>query len=147
MANGKKRISRRIQPTMWQALNEPVVEVSEGFARMVFAAAAVILFVSWVGPYWGYAQAVTSQQSLQAAANTRSAIVSLEPQVAGVLVSEAPLWYQVVQDAPGEVAGAFTEASYEILDVSDPVTDILEFYEPGFQAVGDAWLELMQDPV
>ncbi len=144
---------KRKTPTIWQALNEPVVEVSEGFARNLLIAAILLLLVAWVGSYWGGDRAglpyTTYRSSALIEAQTLPSQVSffrLGSMVAGVQTTGTPLWYEVAKDLPGDVAFTFTAAAYEVLDISEPVGQIAEFYEPGFTAVGDAWLELMADP-
>lgn len=146
MPTNRKRISQPARPTIWQALNEPVVEVTESFARGVSVTALVIFIVIWVAPHWDFAKAINSEFAYQQFLSWQSAIVSSEPRVAGVQVAQSPIWYEVLKDLPEAVPVAFGEAASEVLDISGPVQEIAEFYQPGFEALEEAWLELMADP-
>lgn len=137
MPNAKRRARSRVKSvepiSVWQALNEPVVEVSEGAARGIFLALAVILLAVWIAPYWGAMPSVAG-----------ATLVSDELSVESVPI--VPEWYYVTSAIPGDIAQAFSIAANEVLDISEPVLQISEFYEPGVNAVWGAWLELMQDP-
>jgi hypothetical protein len=157
MAKGKKRVSRRLvipkvpkaSPTVWQALNEPVVEVSGGFAKIVFGLAVIMLVVAWVSPYWGVAHAQVPAVSYDSPLLLEKALPSQMGQmrmVAGVEISAVPDWYETAKVLPQELSLAFSQAATEVLDVSAPAAAINEFYGPGFHAVNEAWLELMADP-
>lgn len=130
------QIKTQLHPqTVWQALNEPVVEVSPKFAQTMIVVSIVFLMAAWVGPYWGIHNSNAANLYTNAANQGR---------VAGLQAWPTPEWYYGA--APGAVAGAFSEAADEVLDISEPVTEFSSFFAPGFQAVGDAWLQLMADP-
>lgn len=124
---------RRKKPTVWQAFNDPVVEIHESFARLIFIIAVILLLVAWIAPYWHEARLITSVRA-----------PFYGPLVAGAIT--APDWYYVAADVPGQVAGAWTAAASEVLDISDDLRSAASFYQPGASAVTDAWLELMADP-
>ena len=129
------------QPSVWQALNEPVVEVPEGLARGLLKFSVVVLLAAWVVPYWGLAAA-----SLPDVAYDSPLISAYGGRIAGAQTAAVPEWYEVSRSLPGEVMNAYAAAAAEVLDVSAAVSPMVEFYEPGAQAVSDAWLELMADP-
>ncbi len=152
---------KKAKPTVWQALNEPVVEVGEGFARGVFVTALAVLFMVWVAPYWGTAQnSHVAGGSYNSPLLIRPDLAALPSQVAffrmvtdgssgmvaGIQTRETPVWYYAARDLPGAVTDAFATAATQVLDISEPAAEVREFYGPGLEAVGDAWLELMADP-
>lgn len=144
MANGRRKraATRRINVapiTVWGALNQPVAEISEEVAKGIFMAAAVIMLAIWVAPYWGSVNA----NSTNVYANTANGgtVAGVQTEITGT-----PEWYYVAQSVPSDVADAFGQAASEVLDISNPFSQIAEFYQPGAQAVWDAWLELMVDP-
>lgn len=146
-------------------MNHPVVEVTDEAARTIFLVSAVILLMLWLMPYFGNHRAVAvSSDPVE-----NFASVEYEPllademyyysEVAGastvnVPVASAPQWYfatAAVTESLGDsydevVAEPFAEAAAEILDVSAPVREMIQYYQPGVAAVKDAWLELMTDP-
>ena len=65
---------------------------------------------------------------------------------AQIEISSTPEWYYVTAAIPGDVAEAFVDAATEVLDISGQVSQMGQFYEPGAEAVWNAWLELMADP-
>ena len=146
MANGRrKRAATRkigVEPiSVWQALNhQPIVEITEEAAKGIFLIAAVILLAVWVMPYWGSTPSFNS-----------SPLVGEERwggNIAGaqIEISSTPEWYYVTAAIPGDVAEAFVDAATEVLDISGQVSQMGQFYEPGAEAVWNAWLELMADP-
>ena len=48
--------------SVWQALNEPVVEVTDEAAKGIFLVAAVLLMFSWLAPSFGEAKAISNFQ-------------------------------------------------------------------------------------
>ncbi len=124
--------------TVWRALNEPVVEVTEEAAKTIFTVAAVLLLFAWLSPYFG--QNIVAPQ----VAGASTMIIEEEAELPQVLVS--PEWYFTVQAVPDALGESFAQAAYQVLDISEPVAQIYEFYQPGLQAVNNAWLELIQDP-
>lgn len=166
MANGKKRISRRIEipavpkapPSVWQALNEPVVEVTPEFAKGVLGIAVAMLLAVWVLPYWGVARAEAPFVSYNSSALFEQKALPSQMSffevkipnrggmVAGVQTSATPTWYHVAKEMPNALSESFAQAANEVLDSSGPVMAMSDFYSPGFQAVSDAWLGLMMDP-
>ena len=145
MARRAKR-SRSKKPTIWQALNEPVVEIPEEIAKSIFLVSFVILAMAWLSPYFG------STPVRQFAANPPRPIA--HAMVAGAYVEsisvfddeQTPEWYLTINSMTNGVQSSFVLAANEVLDISEPVGRTAEFYEPGVQAVWDAWLELMADP-
>lgn len=143
-----KKIARRAitsgrqgqPPTVWEALNESVVEVPENFARAMVMIAVIMLMVAWVAPYWGVAGTRLPDISYN------SPIITGEGLVAGAQVTNPPVWYSLAKTLPFDFANAFAFAADEVLDVSEPASQMAEFYGPGFQALNNAWLELMADP-
>ena len=141
---------RKRKPTVWQALNEPVIHVTEEQAKNIFLAAVIIMFAAWVAPYWTgsvstvYASETVFEQMATVGMKTGTVagatfVIESEPQT--------PDWYYVAQEVPEAVAESFALGAAEVLDISGPVTDLVEFYEPGVDAVWNAWLDLMMDPV
>ncbi len=147
MFKNEKRISRRVQPTVWESLNEPVADVSAGFAEFMACVALFLLLVAWVAPHW-----TLVQSKLPEFTYSSSPLVNpFGAQVAGAqIVNPAdvsvPIAYAVAVSLPGDVATAFSTAATQVLDISVPVTQVVDFYSPGVQAVNDAWLDLMKDP-
>src|SRR3989344_2922898 len=146
----KARRARKTQkqttpkPTIWQALNEPVVEVSEEFARGVFLAATLIIMMAWILPYWGSNSALAAEYPHQPAAISHQNQLSV---VAGQRTTALPDWYYLIQRISSDITLEFGQAAYDVLDISGPVQESVEFYKPGVQAFWDAWLELMADPI
>lgn len=140
----KRRIARRVQsPTVWEALNEPIAYPSNEFAQNVLAISAAIVLMAWVAPYWDNAQAY----SVERTAYSETGVVAGEQLYASsYTLAATPDWYYVAEAVPGAVAEEFGQAAYEVLDISEPVGQVVEFYEPGVTAVWDAWIELMADP-
>ncbi len=143
MASRKKTavsVAKQVQPiTVWQALNEPVVEVTGEAAKTIFTVAVVILLFAWLSPHFGQNAVVP-----EVAGVTVSKVN--EPVIAEEQVQVVPQWYYTLEVVPESIEEAFVQASFEVLDISEPAAQIYEFYSPGFQALNDAWLELMQDP-
>lgn len=138
-------------PAVWQALNEPVVEVTEGFAKTMLFIALLLLCVSWIGPSWEQAKIAAARENLGLASSGRVAGVYLAAvsQADTALPPAAPRvpeWYYLAQGLPYDIGEAFAQSASEVLDISDQAGPIVEFYEPGVAAVWDAWLELMADP-
>lgn len=140
MPKRQRKVSRRVQSvSSWQVLNQPVVEVSEDFAKNLLFIAISLLVMAWIAPYWGNNQAISEQRSA----------ISYYPAVAGARISNVPRipeWYYVAKDIPEDMASAFTLASSQVLDISKPAMVMADFYSPGLSAVKEAWLELMADP-
>lgn len=127
----KRKTSRRsTQTTVWQALNEPIAYPSDEFARTVFLMTAVIMMMIWIAPYWGSAAVAGAQLSL----------------VPEYIEGSVPEWYYTAERISYDLVNSFGTAAEQVLDISEPVTQTVEFYEPGVEAVWDAWLELMADP-
>ena len=143
-----------MKPTVWEALNHPVIEVTPEAAKAIFTVAAFVIAMAWLTPYMpaaashvaaatelGLAPSEYSEfQGLVAGANTEDILVT------DYEIGLAPQWYDDLNDSAGAVAGAFVGAASEVLDVSTPAQSLVEFYQPGVSAVWNAWLELMQDP-
>src|SRR3989344_3243117 len=150
MAKSRAKRTKKTQkqtaskPTIWQALNEPVVEVSEEFARGILLTAILIIMMAWVLPYWGSSSALAAEYPFQ------TEVISYQNQpseVAGQQTTALPDWYYLVQRISSDITLEFGQAAYDVLDISDPVQESIEFYKPGVQAFWDAWLELMADPI
>lgn len=160
MSRKKKRVS------VWEALNQPVVEVTDEAAKSIFLAAAVILLMVWLMPSFGGAETISNSQfSISKEAVTYQPMFgsySDYEEVAGastqtiVAAPQAvPNWYIAVATTSESLGGfyeetveqPFAQAAVEILDISQPVQEMAEFYEPGVDAVWNAWLDLMADPV
>lgn len=134
----KRQISRRVNASVWASLNEPVAYPSQDFANAVFFIAAVMFLVVWIAPYWG-----TAGQDV-------ALLLNYEAQVLGASIENvvvAPEWYYAGEAMATGVVDAFATASTELFDISEPVMETVEFYQPGVDAVWNAWLELMADPV
>ena len=143
MARQAKR-SRSNQPTVWQALNDPVVEISQEFAKTILLVSFVIIAMAWLSPYFGN----TSQASFKFSTGYPRPVVAgayIET-VAAAAEQVIPEWYLTTNRITGDVQSSFALAANEVLDISEPVSGIVEFYGPGVQAVWNAWLELMADP-
>ena len=147
MARRAKR-SRSKKPTVWQALNDPVVEISEEFAKTILLASFVIIAAAWLSPYFGN----SSDSAGRFAGGAPRPIV--HSAVAGVFTEnnalfgeeQTPEWYLTIDRTGSDIQGSFVSAANEVLDISEPVGQTVEFYQPGVAAVWDAWLELMADP-
>ena len=158
--------------SVWQALNEPVVEVTDEAAKGIFLVAAVLLMFSWLAPSFGAVNAVASSPLIHQPINgqaTETAYVPLfEPYsyeaVAGAMTEKggmgatgekgAPSWYTEISATGASlgdfyhetVTAPFAEAVTELFDISRPVGSITDFLRPGTDAAWNAWLELMADP-
>ncbi|OGE76988.1 MAG: hypothetical protein A3C85_04745 [Candidatus Doudnabacteria bacterium RIFCSPHIGHO2_02_FULL_48_21] len=152
--NPIKTMPRRKKPTVWEALNEPVIHVSEKQAKEIFLACVIIVFFSWVAPYWdGSSSTVYASETVfdqMAAVEKPATFASLESgMVAGAQITSgptAPKWYVVVEEMPDALVESFAAGAGEVLDISNQVGDFVEFYQPGVDAVWNAWLDLMMDP-
>jgi len=146
----QKRVSRRAnvsakvaeKPTVWQALNEPAVELSEGFAKDVLLVSVAIIAFAWVAPSFSQSGAGSSQIFAD------SGMVYEIGAVAGAQIEAAQesVLAETLVSLPTDFAIAFADAAHEVLDVSEPVGMVVEYYSPGVQAVTDAWLYYMKDP-
>jgi len=140
-------------------MNEPVVEVTDEAAKAIFLAAAVIILAIWIVPYLGSAQPVAAATGEPMAQNYEPVFGQYQ-QVAGATVGGesrelvSPKWFLALADA-GEGLGdmyqetfekPFAEATVQTLDISQPMGSLLAYYQPGLDAVWNAWLELMADP-
>lgn len=134
----KRPISRRTSKLgVWQSLNQPIAYPTQDFANTVFFIAALLFFIVWIAPYWGM---VNQHKELGIMNYGRVAGIStFEPVV-------APDWYYTGTAAATGVKDAVVQAGTEIFDISEPVQQTLEFYQPGAGAAWNAWLELMADP-
>ena len=137
----------KYSPTVWEALNEPVVEITEEQAKKVILASVIIISAAWIAPYWGSVGANTYALAPQERTIfEQTAMADADRgQVAGAVI-EAPEWYYVVAGMPQAVAQSFSEGANDILDISGPASNIAAFYEPGVSGVWNGWLELMADP-
>lgn len=152
------------KPSVWQALNEPVVAVSPEFAKHMLVTAAVFLMVAWLSPYWGYSQTVEKAYDFVISYETPHSIVAgamayedsnptdFSPYIRG---GEEGLFfnqfiYEMSTTSQG-VTEAFSKAAYQVLDISPTLQTAAEFYGPGFEQVvmpfWNSWLELMVDPI
>ena len=144
----QKRVSRRanvsakaaVKPTVWQSLNEPVVELPESFGRSVLLVSVAIMAFAWMAPYLG--QTGGSQRFAETAPSYSFG------QVAGAQLEadDSSVLAETMVALPADFANAFADAAQEVLDLSEPVGQFVEYYSPGIQAVGDAWLYYMKDP-
>lgn len=159
---GKKtrRRRRKKNTSVWEKMNEPIAYPDKEFYQPFFAIALAIMVMAWAAPYW-QAAAVTLDTPAPNGVEVGShyEYVSFfdnnyqsSGRVAGAHVEaaqienrsqEAPFWYDMISN---DVPVAFGTATYEVLDISDSVQPMVDFYEPGVSAVWNAWLELMQDP-
>ncbi|MDP3741606.1 MAG: hypothetical protein Q8R08_04785 [bacterium] len=153
MKNNRRRAATRelsVKPIgVWQVLNEPVVELSEEAVTHIFMALAVILLAVWIAPYWGQESGIRTQELGVERWGGMVAGAQIESQELGIMnyeLGQTPEWYYVASSVPTDVASAFSEAANEVLDISGTVSQIAEFYEPGADAVWNAWLDLMADP-
>ncbi|MDP3993829.1 MAG: hypothetical protein Q8P75_02505 [bacterium] len=147
MARRAKR-SRSKKPTVWQALNDPVVETPEEFAKLILLVSFVIIAMAWLSPYFGN----PSDGIGRLAGSAPRPVV--HSAVAGAFTEnnalfgeeQAPEWYLTIDGMGSAIQSSFAFAANEVLDISEPVSGTVEFYAPGVTAVWDAWLELMADP-
>lgn len=151
MKKGSKKAKKAEKPTIWQALNEPVVEVSEEFGKQLFAGSMALFAIAWLMPYFGQVNidslAIHAQPEIETARVAGASISAFDD-------TDPTSWYQMIAstaDSLGEfylesVTKPISVAAHEVLDVHEPVQDSWEFLQPGVQAVYDAWLELMADP-
>lgn len=162
---------RKKQVSAWEAMNHPVIHVTDEAARMIFLVAALILLMIWLMPNFGirklgvgrsgmpekavameYQPLLAPYQEVAGAATLPGEAGTFSPAVTPVV--PAPQWYfdaAVTGNSFGDfyhetVVAPFSEAATEILDVSPPVRQMADFLAPGVHAVSDAWLELMADP-
>ena len=124
-------------PTVWEALNDPVIELSEQQAKNVILASLVIMLAAWIAPYWG--SSTGSQYTSQGTAFERVAGATID-------TASAPDWYYTLEAVPDTLAQTVTDSATDVLDISEPVQNLVEFYEPGVSATWNAWLNLMRDP-
>ena len=147
----KKKIKKKKPATVWEAVNEPVIEITEAHAKNLFLATALIIAAAWLTPYWG-SGSVIAQESYegtifeQVAAAGKSSGMVAGASTESYAVLEGPDWYYTLEAMPVSVATSFSDAAHEVLDVSEPVGEMIEFYEPGVSAVWNEWLNLMRDP-
>lgn len=141
-------MARRRKPTVWKALNEPIIEVTEAQAKNIFFATVLIMCAAWIAPYWSEA-ATTVYYAPQnvfeqfADASSEGRLVAGAQIVSGEVT---PDWYYVMEEMPEAIVESFAAGANEVLDISGPVGEMTEFYQPGADAVRDAWLNLMRDP-
>ncbi len=137
-------------PTVWESLNEPVVEITEERARKVVLASVMIMAAAWIAPHWGTAQASTHTSVLSNGTifEQMAMVGSQEGAVAGATtgIEAAPGWYYVVEGVPQAVVQSFAAGANQVLDISEPVSSLAEFYQPGVSGVWNGWLDLMADP-
>ena len=133
---------------MWQALNEPVIEISEPQAMKIFLLAAVIAGMAWITPYWAEASEIADQQLAMGYDTYQSQVLgaTIEASEPASIVQTVPDWYIEAAASVSAVQEAYTAAAAQVLDVSAPVTEAAEYYQPGVDAVTNAWLNLMCDP-
>ncbi len=143
-------MSRRKKPTVWEALNEPIIEVSIEQAKNVFLATAVIALASWVAPYWTEAGSAVAYyapenvfEKMASVGDAGTGSVAGSQIVAGELT---PDWYYVAAEMPNAAVESFALGANQVLDISSPVTQLTELYQPGVDAVWNAWLNMMRDP-
>lgn len=138
------------KPTVWEALNEPVVEISEEQAKNIFLASLVIIGTAWIAPYWGAGNTLGAYQAgAEGTIFEQMADIGTEyGTVAGAFeeYESAPDWYYAAADVSSQVVESIAVGANEVLDISGPVQDLAEFYEPGTTAVWNSWLNLMRDP-
>lgn len=144
-----------MQPTVWQALNEPVIEVTEDQAKKVMFAAAVILFAAWVSPYMPVDAATVAthydaSSKFQVVSSkwgtVAGASIDADLQLTTYNSTTVPQWYYIAAEIPTAIADSFAAGAEEVLDISGPVSQMTEFYTPGASAVWNEWLNLMRDP-
>ena len=133
---------KSMKPTVWQALNQPVMEIPEQTGKEIVAVAAVIMLAAWIVPHWGSALRITNYEL------SMGNVAGYEETVAGAVIEapQVPDWYYTVTATSDSVVTAYTAAAVEVLDVSEPVGELAAYLEPGTDAVWNAWLELMADP-
>lgn len=141
-------MSRRRKPTVWEALNEPIIHVTEQQGKNVIFAALVIAFTAWIAPYWGSAGATAYYAPINVFEEFASAADEGGMVAGAQIVSDAvpAEWYYVTREMPNSIVESFAIGANEVLDISGPVTEMTEFYQPGIEAVSNAWLNLMRDP-
>lgn len=173
----QSQMKKKNTPTIWEAFNEPVMEITEEQAKNVFLASVVIIAAAWVAPHLGtQISDVRNQMAGMGGMGTQYGQVAgmqmadmgmryghmagmggmgmQYGQVAGIqtmMTAETselsvPEWYYAAAGTPEAVAESFAAGANEVLDISEPVSELVEFYEPGVEAVWGAWLELMMDP-
>ena len=144
-----------MKPTVWEAFNDPVIEVPLEQGQQVMAVAVMIMFAAWITPYWAaaadgpiayYAPESVFEQvaSLDFSSGAVLGISTDDPALAAS--PAVPEWYYAVASVPEAVSQSLVLGANEVLDISDPVQQMVDFYEPGVNAVWGAWLELMADP-
>ncbi len=106
--------------------------------------AVLIIMMAWILPYWGGSSALAAEYPF---GQTPIVYQNVSAQVAGQQTDAPPDWYYLIQRISSDVTLEFGQAAYDVLDISDPVQESVEFYKPGINAVWNAWLELMADPI
>lgn len=148
--------------SVWQALNEPVLEVSLSFARNTMIVAGVLLLVAVVSPYWQSFHGSGSTDGYQisfdyssgvvagASANVYSEENSMSDQaqeISGMTLNDFNYELSYTSD---QVISAFGNAGKEVLDLSSDLESVLAIYQPGVSVVlgpfWDSWIDLMADP-
>ena len=168
MASKKKKTS------LWEDLNKPVAYPTEEIVKPFIAIVAAVILFSWAMPYFGLDNAIYRTAHLDSPTSYQLQVSSyaglFDPYEAAAYSFEVPRVAGARVEAGGEevieifnsIAASvdsinyiyeeafekpFAEAINEVLDISEEVIPIIEFYEPGVRAAVDAWLELMADPV
>lgn len=153
----QKRISRRLSApplalppaTLWQALNEPIAYPTQEFGTSLVAIAVLLLGFVWLQPNFA-----SSSQGLVAGAISTNYI----SQTTSAQARSASSWYLALASTSENLGNVYQSgiqaplgtAAQELLDVSEPVAQTVEFLQPGVDKVlgpfWNAWLELLSDP-
>ena len=153
-------MSRRRKPTVWEALNEPIIHITEQQAKNVFLASIVIAMAAWVAPYWGEAGTAVAYYAPENVFEKMASVGDVHggsARVAGASIAAGyessvsssaftPDWYYVAAEMPDALVESLALGANQVLDISGPITEMTGFYEPGVSAVWNAWLDLMVDP-
>ncbi|OGE79153.1 MAG: hypothetical protein A2751_05955 [Candidatus Doudnabacteria bacterium RIFCSPHIGHO2_01_FULL_46_14] len=142
-------MARRRKPTVWEALNEPIIEVTEEQAKNIFLGAVFIISAAWIAPHWTAANNVSYYAPTNVFEQMASVADAEDGFVAGAQIvadDVAPEWYYMMEAMPDAVVESFAVGAGQVLDVSGPITEVSQFYQPGVDAVWNSWLNLMRDP-
>lgn len=172
----KKRGRKAVKPSVWEVLHEDVGTCSEDFCKAVLNLALVALLIVWVVPHIDGVSIVRAQENHMTEQLVYESMIDydsngwlaseythVEPRVAGamtgdisqervdssqetVVSSGAEKLVQTAQVLDQKITGPLTGATMQVLDISEQVQPIVDFYQPGLEATWNAWLELMVDP-
>ena len=135
-----------MQPTIWEALNEPVIEVSPEAAKNIIAVAAMIMVMAWVAPYWGSAGRLADYDHEVSVGMVAGETIGESIEDSGPVSLTTPEWYYNLSRTTEDFVDAYSSAASQTLDVSEPVVQAADFLAPGVSAVAGEFKYLLSEP-